>query len=195
MAKQEISSIDKYNATFPTILRGLMNHHPNDGKSTTQKALAQVLDIRPQTVSLYMNGTTQPTPDTLVNIARYFGVSVDYLLTGVSSYNKKMNKELGLIETSIQMLQRANELESFNGIPGVMDILNNLLSDEEFYEFLSDLIFKASTVRGVTNMTLEQKKGVSNLNVVDYYIWDLQMYIQGFIRAQLAKNGLRIEND
>ena len=70
-----------------------MNHHPNDGKSTTQKALAQVLDIRPQTVSLYMNGTTQPTPDTLVNIARYFGVSVDYLLTGVSSYNKKTNKK------------------------------------------------------------------------------------------------------
>ena len=195
MAKQEISSIDKYNATFPTILRELMNRHPNSGNSTTQKALAQVLDIRPQTVSLYMNGATQPTPDTLVNIARYFDVSVDYLLTGVSSYNKETNKELGLTETSIQMLQRANEMEAFDGMPRVIDTLNNLLSDKDFYEFLNDLSFKANAVRGAANMTPEQKQGMDNLNVEGYYIWDMQMYIQEFIQEQLAKNGLEIENE
>lgn len=189
MAKQEISSIDKYNATFPSILRELMSRHPNGGHSTTQKALAQVLDIRPQTVSLYMNGTTQPTPDTLVNIAKYFDVSVDYLLTGVSSYNKETNKELGLTEASIQMLQNANGMESFDGMPTVMDTLNNLLSDRSFYEFLDELSFKANAIRGAANMTPEQKHGMGNLNVEGYYIWDMQMYIQEFIREQLVKMG------
>lgn len=194
MRKQEISSIDKYNATFPTILRELMGRHPNGGHSTTQKALAQELDIRPQTVSLYMNGTTQPPPNTLVNIAKYFDVSIDYLLTGISSYNKEMNKQLGLTEASIQMLQNANEIKSFDGIPTVMDTLNNLLSDHEFYEFLDALSFKANVVRDVANMTLEQKYSMGNINVEGYYIWDMQMYIQKFIREQLVKNGLEMES-
>lgn len=192
MAKQEI--LDKYNATFPTILRRLMSRHPNGGHSTTQKALAQELDIRPQTVSLYMNGTTQPTPNTLVNIARYFDVSVDYLLTGISSYNKEANKELGLTEASIQMLQNVNGMESFDRMPTVMDTLNNLLSDHDFYEFLDELSFKANTVRDVANMTSEQKHGMGNMDLEEYYIWDMQMYIQEFIREQLVKNGLGIES-
>lgn len=194
MAKQEKDTMDKYNATFPTILRELMSRHPNGGQSTTQKALAEVLDIRPQTVSLYMNGTTQPTPDTLVNIAKYFDVSVDYLLTGVSSYNKEMNQKLGLTEASIQMLQNANGMETFDGMPTVMETLNNLLSDREFYEFLDELSFKANMVRAAANMTPEQKHGMGNFDVEGYHIWDMQMYIQEFIREQLVKNGLAIEN-
>lgn len=193
MTKQEISNIDKYNATFPTILRELMSKHPNGGRSTTQKTLAEELDIRPQTVSLYMNGKTQPTPDTLVNIARYFDVSVDYLLTGISSYNSETNKELGLTEASIQMLQKANKMESIDGMPIVMDTLNNLLSDKDFYEFLDELSFKANLVHSAVNMTPEQKHGMENMNVEGYYIWDMQMYIQEFIREQLMKNGLGIE--
>lgn len=194
MAKQEKEAIDKYNAIFPTILRELMSRHPNGGHTTTQKEIAKFLNIRPQTVSLYMKGTTQPTPDTLVNITRYFDVSVDYLLTGVSSYNKETNKELGLTETSIHMLQNANGMETFEGMPTVMETLNNLLSDRDFYDFLDELSFKANMVRSAANMTPEQKQGMGNFDVEGYRLWDLQMYIQEFIREQLAKNGLRIEN-
>lgn len=194
MAKQEKDALEKYNATFPTILRELMSRHPNSGQTTTQKGLAEVLNIRPQTVSLYVNGATQPTPDTLVNIAKYFDVSVDYLLTGVSSYNKEMNQELGLTETSIQMLQNANGMETFDGMPTVMETLNNLLSDKDFYEFLDELSFKANMVRSAANMTPEQKHGMGNFDVEGYHIWDMQMYIQEFIRGQLVKNGLEIEN-
>ena len=101
MVSQKTSKTNKYNATFPTILRKLMSKHPIGGRPTTQKELARELDIRPQTVSLYVNGITQPSPDTLVNIANYFNVSIDYLLTGVSSFNKETNTSLGLTETSI----------------------------------------------------------------------------------------------
>ena len=195
MAKQEKVSNDKYNATFPKILRELMSRHPSGGYSTTQKALAQELDIRPQTVSLYMNGTTQPAPDTLVNISKYFNVSVDYLLTGVSSYNKEMNKELGLSEASIQKLQNAREMETLDGMPTVIDTLNNLLSDDAFYEFLNKIVLKTYAIQGAVNMTSEQKCSVGNMDVEGYYIWDMQMYIQEFIREQLVKNGLGIKNE
>lgn len=195
MGKQEKLDIEKYNATFPTILRELMSKHPTGGHTTTQKALAEEINIRPQTVSLYMNGSTKPTPDTLVNIAKYFDVSVDYLLTGVSSYNKETNKELGLTEASICALKNANGMETFEGMPKVIDTLNNLLSDSEFYEFLDELSFKANAVRSATNMTSEQKHGIGNMDVEGYYIWELQMYIQKFIRKQLVKNRLEIEKE
>ena len=195
MAKQEKDALEKYNATFPTILRELMSRHPNGGQTTTQKGLAEVLNIRPQTVSLYVNGATQPTPDTLVNIAKYFDVSVDYLLTGVSSYNKEMNRELGLTETSITMLQELNGMKNFDGLPAVIDTLNNLLSDRGFYEFLAELSFKANMVYSAANMTSEQKHGMGNVDVEGYHIWNLQMYIQEFIREQLVKNGLAIETN
>ena len=67
IAKQELSYIEKYEATFPTILRELMCNN-----STTQKTLAELLDVWAQTVRLYINSATQPTLNTLLNIAQSF---------------------------------------------------------------------------------------------------------------------------
>ena len=194
MVSQKTSKTNKYNATFPTILRKLMSKHPIGGRPTTQKELARELDIRPQTVSLYVNGITQPSPDTLVNIANFFNVSIDYLLTGVSSFNKETNTSLGLTETSINALKFANRTKCFNGMPTVMDILNILLSDYDFYDFLSRLSFKANSIHIAVNMTPEQKHSLGDLNIESYYIWDMQMFIQNFIQKQLEKNGLGIKN-
>ena len=193
MAKQEVQ--DKYNATFPTVLRQLMEKHPVTGLPTTQKALAEVIGIRPQTLSLYANGITQPNPDTLLNIAKYFDVSVDYMLTGVSSYNKDINKELGLSEESIRKLQVTNRVQRLEGMPRITDMVNQLLSDGEFYDFLDNIAFKVNNVRSARNLASDQKKGIGGVDVEEYYIWDLQMYIQEFIRKQLVKNGLEIENN
>ena len=60
------NSNDRYNDTFPTILRELM-----EKTGITQKDLAEVIDVRPQTLSLYRNGQSQPLPDKLVLIARH----------------------------------------------------------------------------------------------------------------------------
>ncbi len=81
-----------YDGTFPTMLRGLLDRHPMTGARTTLKELAEAIGIRQQTVSLYKNGETQPTPETLVKIAEFFNVSVDYLLTGISSQNKSIHE-------------------------------------------------------------------------------------------------------
>jgi len=181
-----------YNGMFPRMLREMLDRHPMTGARTTLKELAEAVGIRQQTVSLYKNGETQPTPETLVKIAEFFGVSVDYLLTGISSQNKPIHEELGLTEEAIGMLKVAKETEGFDGMPTVLDTLNSLLSDRDFYDFLDDVTFKAQQVKAALNGNID-KSNMGNFDVEGYYIWDLQKYIEEFILKQLVKRGLTIE--
>lgn len=191
MGKQENNVFDeRYYDTFPTILRNLM-----ENRNVTQKDLANVVDVRPQTISQYKNGLTQPTADNLLKIAQFFHISVDYLLTGLSSDNSDINKELGLTEDAIKMLKRASCTENFEGMPTVMDYTNKLLSDNDFYQFLQDLIFKVNAVQSAESLTSEQKKKLPQFDYVGYSIWNLQILTQEFIRKQLAKLRMEIEKE
>ena len=46
----------------------------------TQQNLADVLHINRRTYSAYENGVNSMTPETLIKIAKFYDVSVDYLL-------------------------------------------------------------------------------------------------------------------
>ena len=190
MGKERETNIDNYNATFPSILRSLEECHPEDGRTTTHKALAAAVGVRPQTISLYSTGETQPSPDSLLKIAKFFGVSVDYLLTGVSADNKSINETLGLSEEAIQLLKRAKQYKKASDFPAVLDLINGLLGDKEFYEFLDDLGFKASKYQIIQQH--EAPEG-AKMDLAGYYLWDLQMFVQEFIRKELVKNGLAID--
>lgn len=174
-----------YDGTFPRVLRELLDRHPVTGKRTTLKELAKAVGVRQQTVSLYKNGETQPTPETLVRIADYFDVSVDYLLTGVSSQNKPIYEELGLSEEAIGMLKRAKET-------AIIATLNELLSDRGFYDFLEDTDFKVQQLKALFEGKYDTVN-IKDLDIEGYYIWDLQKYIEEFILKQLVKRGLSIE--
>ena len=187
---------DKYCATFPSILRDLMECHPKTKEMVTQKKLAEYLGIRPQTVSLYKNGSTQPTPYTLVKIAEYFGVSVDYLLTGVSSENKKINEELGLSETAVTMLRTAKKTDNFENCEKVIDILNDLLSDRDFYVFLEDMSFKIAAFKALKNIAWqEREKAYNGINIIGYHAWDMQKYIEEFIQNEMSKRDVDIKSE
>jgi len=190
MGKQRKPCADRYNATFPTILRSLEESHPADGRTTTHKALAEAVGVQPQTISLYANGDTQPTSDSLLKIAQYFGVSVDYLLTGVSADNVAANEKLGLSENAIQLLKRAKEYHRASDFPSTLELINGLLGDKEFYEFLDDLGYKASKYQIVQR---HEKSIDTNMDLSGYYLWDLQMFVQEFIRKELVKNGLAVD--
>lgn len=174
-----------YDGTFPRVLRELLDRHPVTGNRTTLKELAKAVGVRQQTVSLYKNGETQPTPETLVRIADYFDVSVDYLLTGVSSQNKPIYEELGLSEEAIGMLKRAKET-------AIIATLNELLSDRGFYDFLEDTDFKVQQLKALFEGKYDTVN-IKDLDIEGYYIWDLQKYIEEFILKQLVKRGLSIE--
>lgn len=67
---------------LPETLRALLKSHPKTGKKTTNTALGRFVGIRQQSISLYALGRTYPTAKHLLAMADYFGVTVDYLLTG-----------------------------------------------------------------------------------------------------------------
>ncbi len=83
-------------------------------KGITQTTLAGLLGISKSAISTYKNGLRMPSEDTLIDIARYFKVSVDYLL-GISSIRNTVrttftDEELAAVEavftTLINMIQR-----------------------------------------------------------------------------------------
>lgn len=57
-------------------------------KHLTQKELAQLLNVKPTTVSGWELGRNEPSIDTLKDLARIFGVSVDYMAGVTKSLDK-----------------------------------------------------------------------------------------------------------
>ena len=62
---------------FLDIFPKLLNSH-----NVTQKQLAEYLGIRQLTISEWKTKNKIPNVETLIKIAQYFNVSLDYLLTG-----------------------------------------------------------------------------------------------------------------
>ena len=52
------------------------------GRGLSQAELARKLNISTSTVGMYEQGRREPSVDTLIALAREFGVSLDYLLSG-----------------------------------------------------------------------------------------------------------------
>ena len=76
MPRKPNISGDHYNDPFPTRLRELM-----ESRGTRQEDLTDVLGVKSrQSVTGYTDGGTVPTSDKLIALAKYFNVSVDYLI-------------------------------------------------------------------------------------------------------------------
>ena len=194
MAKQ-LGHNTRYNNIFPSTLRALLENHPVDGHSTTYKTLGEAVGVRQQTISLYAAGQTIPTSDVLLRIAKFFGVSVDYLLTGISSKNKSYNEELGLSDASIEFLKRAKNMFENNNSDHTQTLpyLDELLSDRDFYDFLDGLNHRIKILGGGEGISEETKAQFQGLNIEGYFIWELKMFVEEFIRNELNKIGMRIE--
>lgn len=74
-------------------------------KSLSQRAVAKVLDISQSTYNNWENSRTEPSIAQLIELSRFFGVTVDYLvgnsdeLNNVSYSNKFLtNDEVELLE-------------------------------------------------------------------------------------------------
>jgi len=184
-----------YDNPLARTMRQIMDKHPHTGEKTTQKALAKAIGIRPQTISLYMDGKTQPTAESLFRIAKYFDVSTDYLLTGVSAENKEIHKQLGLSEGAVNLIKRALKDDKVGSASPVIPILDELLSSVDFFQFLEDLSLKIENLKKLAQLSPDQlEKMMPGLNVQGYWEWDLNNYVQEFIKKELAKQGLHLSN-
>ncbi len=57
-------------------------------KNLNQQKVAMDLNISREALSYYENGKREPSLTMLVNMSRYFNVSIDYLITGEEFYKK-----------------------------------------------------------------------------------------------------------
>lgn len=73
---------------FGDILRNLIND-----REITQRQLAADLNIAPSTLGNYIQDSREPDFQTLKDIAKYFNVTVDYLIDNRAPYIKNRNEE------------------------------------------------------------------------------------------------------
>lgn len=87
-----------YNYDFGETLRKLRHN-----RNLTQKELGSMVGLSKAVVSKYENSMGYPTFDVLVRIAKYFGVSTDYLL-GIGT--SKTLDASGLTDSQINAVQQ-----------------------------------------------------------------------------------------
>lgn len=87
-----------YNYDFGETLRKLRHN-----RNLTQKELGSMVGLSKAVVSKYENSMGYPTFDVLVRIAKYFGVTTDYLL-GIST--SKTLDVSGLTDSQINAVQQ-----------------------------------------------------------------------------------------
>lgn len=175
MAKTSNASPDKYNALFATSLRNFMEAHPDTGEKTTQKALADYLGVRPQTVSYYCTGESLPNCEQLLSIADFFGVTCDFLMTERRTENKPVRELLGLSENTVQNMKLVKE-GYFEDSPYMLAMLDGLLGDKDFYLALGKV---------VANYLLKEN---ASPNMSEYYQWKATQYMESYLLGFLSKN-------
>lgn len=65
-------------------------------KGISLKELGSIIGVAESTMSLYENGKRQPDYETLLKLAEYFGVTVDYLLRGEGE-SERLPEELVIL--------------------------------------------------------------------------------------------------
>lgn len=63
---------------FPTLYRRI--RELREGRNVTQAEIGRIIDVPQRTYSYYETGQRMVPPDVLVRLARFYGVSTDYLL-------------------------------------------------------------------------------------------------------------------
>ena len=171
------SSIELYNSHFAATLRELMEKH-----GTTQKELADAVGVRPQTLSLYTTGETQPNVDKLLKIAEYFNVTTDFLITGTSLEDIPVREMLGLSERTVENMKLIKD-GYFEDAPYMLSMLDRLLGDKDFY-----LALQQAATWYDRKRQLEQADS-GDVDRLEYMEWkagkEMETYLLRFMQANM----------
>lgn len=134
-----------YNSAFPRTLRALME---NRVPSVTQSELGKAIGKTRQAVGYYSDGSSSPDWDTLVKIADFFNVSVDYLLGRTEAMSTDCNlrsamEYTGLSEPAAAKLGTLAKLKNYS-VPTVGTVyelnlpalLSAIVTHKKFLPFL-----------------------------------------------------------
>ena len=108
-------------------------------KDKRQKDLAKILGVTDNTISYYVNGNRLPSLEQIIEIAKYFEVSTDYLLglnknPTTDETEAKITQTIGIGKANISCLQKALE----TGGAAFELFFNYLTSSPELMEALSE---------------------------------------------------------
>ncbi|MBR1603211.1 MAG: helix-turn-helix transcriptional regulator [Synergistaceae bacterium] len=95
------------------------------------KDLAADIGVTKQAISEYYLGNSTPKYPVLIKLANFFGVSCDFLLTGVEPQDKREHQELNLSGAAIKKIKECDS--------EILPLVDKMLSDNEFYEVLSNI--------------------------------------------------------
>lgn len=128
MARKKTNLPDGYDKVFPTVLRGLMKD-----RGITQQMIADNIGKTRQAVGYYADGSSSPDWETLVKLAKFFSVSVDYLLgcSDVETRNENIqavHHYTGLSQNAIATLHVE---QIVGGSEDIVDFLNYLVCSKE----------------------------------------------------------------
>lgn len=175
MAKTKISEI----------LKGLMFE-----KHITGTQLARETGITKQAISKYTKRGTTPSSDILIKLAEYFGVSPEFLLTGIEAQDEKERQELKLSGEAVRFLKTCDE--------NTLEVINVLLSDKKFYSLLQKInvefnanverVFNLLQIPEVRHLAMTEEfnnetlgEFLCNSFIVDSITRSIQEYIENFL--------------
>ena len=177
MAKASGTPQEQYDALFATTLRAFMDCHPATGVKTTQKALAEYLEVRPQTVAYYCNGQSLPNCEQLLAIAQYFGVTTDFLMTGRRTENKPVRDMLGLSENTVQNMKLVRD-GYFEDTPYMLPLLDYVLGDKDFYLALER----------AAESSMKRTQVGAETEYAEFYEWKAAQALQEYFMNALRQN-------
>lgn len=174
---------ERYNGQFASTLRTFMEHHPDTGIRTTQKQLADFLQVRPQTVSLYAIGESLPNCEQLMKIAEYFNVTADFMMTGRRTENKPVRDMLGLSENTVQNMKLVKE-GYFEDAPYMLPLLDYVLGDKDFYLALER----------AAESSMKRTQVGAETEYAEFYEWKAGQALQEYFMNALRQNVQSIYN-
>ncbi len=103
-----------------------------ENRNLYQKDIAKIFNVEQATVSNWEKGKRIPDSDTLIKIANYFNVSIDYLLGNENKMN--MDREMEELEVINKCLQRIGYLDANEELSKreVERIMRFIMANKEF---------------------------------------------------------------
>ena len=104
-------------------------------KGIHQEVIANETGISVGAISKYRNGTAEPSLSNIIAIADYLNVDCHYLMTGISTKDRTLKKQLGLSQEAINNLKQINKNPTHRGEIS-LEIINGILGSPLLGEFL-----------------------------------------------------------
>ena len=164
---------------------------------TDANALKDHLGVSTQAINQYKLGLARPSLENLCKIARFYGVSTDYLLgfTETPSVDEDIQatyKTTGLTEDAIQAIKKLKEHKTIN-------ILNQILKNEKFVFLIAKIhhlsLLKTDAIReDVLTVKIEEVLTVEKNRIDEEKMFSgLKQYIRYDEQLDLIK--FRLGND